>query len=198
MADPLCPICSKSLTHLKGEQKLINEHIDECLTLQEVYSGGIQSQDVDEGYDYNPFGLTCPYPHCSKVMQAKLFVDHILQVHAKASSHAYSCPICSLGGDEYQVTQSTNLLSHIQKIHADLMGKSSALNVADLKSSLLTSAYLDEILASDINKECPICYETFQRGQAAARLQCFCLYHKVCIDDWFSRKDVKECPLHKS
>uniref|UniRef100_A0A6B2LWH5 RING-type domain-containing protein n=1 Tax=Arcella intermedia TaxID=1963864 RepID=A0A6B2LWH5_9EUKA len=29
-----------------------------------------------------------------------------------------------------------------------------------------------------------------------ARMACFCLFHKDCIDAWFIKIDKKICPLH--
>uniref|UniRef100_A0A7E4VML0 RING-type E3 ubiquitin transferase n=1 Tax=Panagrellus redivivus TaxID=6233 RepID=A0A7E4VML0_PANRE len=54
-------------------------------------------------------------------------------------------------------------------------------------------AYNEEILTSN-RGECVICFEDLEPGQTAARLECLCLYHKDCIDEWFKRKSV--CPQH--
>ncbi|CAG8910191.1 unnamed protein product [Penicillium egyptiacum] len=43
--------------------------------------------------------------------------------------------------------------------------------------------------------ECTICMEDYEVGQALARLECLCKFHKHCIVDWFERK--MECPVHK-
>lgn len=43
--------------------------------------------------------------------------------------------------------------------------------------------------------ECTICMEDYEGGQALARLECLCKFHKECIVDWFGRK--AECPVHK-
>lgn len=46
-----------------------------------------------------------------------------------------------------------------------------------------------------INKgECAICLEEMEEGHLIARLPCFCVYHKGCIDEWFKRKNT--CPEH--
>lgn len=43
--------------------------------------------------------------------------------------------------------------------------------------------------------ECTICMEEYEAGQALARLECLCKFHKGCITVWFERK--RECPVHK-
>jgi hypothetical protein len=46
----------------------------------------------------------------------------------------------------------------------------------------------------DGDKECMICYEEYEKGQMVSRLECFCVYHKSCLENWLSRKQC--CPLH--
>lgn len=45
-----------------------------------------------------------------------------------------------------------------------------------------------------IGEECTICFEEYEQGQICSRLECLCVYHKVCLDNWLSRKQC--CPLH--
>lgn len=53
-----------------------------------------------------------------------------------------------------------------------------------------------DCLSGDGNiAECTICMEDYEVGQALARLECLCKFHKHCIVDWFTRK--MECPVHK-
>ncbi|KAK6338921.1 hypothetical protein TWF696_009722 [Orbilia brochopaga] len=44
--------------------------------------------------------------------------------------------------------------------------------------------------------ECVICFEEFEAGDSIARLECFCRYHKKCIQDWFNRRGDGQCPVH--
>ncbi|CAJ0930518.1 unnamed protein product, partial [Mesorhabditis belari] len=53
--------------------------------------------------------------------------------------------------------------------------------------------YNDDVLRED-KGECSICLEEMQQGDSIARLPCLCIYHKVCIDEWFKRKNC--CPEH--
>lgn len=45
-----------------------------------------------------------------------------------------------------------------------------------------------------VGDECTICFEEYEIGQTLARLECFCVFHKPCLDNWLSRKQC--CPLH--
>uniref|UniRef100_A0AC34GCG9 RING-type domain-containing protein n=1 Tax=Panagrolaimus sp. ES5 TaxID=591445 RepID=A0AC34GCG9_9BILA len=53
--------------------------------------------------------------------------------------------------------------------------------------------YNEEILTSD-RGECSICLDEMEIGNNVARLECLCLFHKECLDEWFKRKNV--CPQH--
>ncbi|KAE9552658.1 hypothetical protein FO519_004137 [Halicephalobus sp. NKZ332] len=54
-------------------------------------------------------------------------------------------------------------------------------------------AYNEEVL-EESRGECSICLEDMETGQTVARLECLCIYHKTCLDEWFKRKNV--CPQH--
>jgi E3 ubiquitin-protein ligase ZNRF1/2 len=53
--------------------------------------------------------------------------------------------------------------------------------------------YNDDIL-NDNKGECIICFEELEKGQTIARLQCLCIYHKHCIENWLQRS--QSCPGH--
>lgn len=55
------------------------------------------------------------------------------------------------------------------------------------------SSYLEEVLVES-RGECSICLDDMEIGQTVARLECLCLFHKMCLDEWFKRKNV--CPQH--
>jgi len=54
--------------------------------------------------------------------------------------------------------------------------------------------YNEELLEVDKEDECAICLDQMVSGQTIARLPCLCIYHKICIDEWFKRKNC--CPEH--
>jgi hypothetical protein len=60
----------------------------------------------------------------------------------------------------------------------------------------LVPYYNIEILPDDFNteQECGICFEYFHQKDIIARLECLCIYHKKCLDEWGQRKRC--CPLH--
>lgn len=66
-------------------------------------------------------------------------------------------------------------------------------NLVDL---FLVPYYNIEILTENLNidQECSICFEPFRQQDIVARLECLCIYHKKCLDQWSQRKRC--CPLH--
>ncbi|KAI0186013.1 FYVE zinc finger-domain-containing protein [Xylaria flabelliformis] len=44
--------------------------------------------------------------------------------------------------------------------------------------------------------ECTICLEEFKVGDLMARLECFCRFHRSCIDSWFVNRPGR-CPVHQ-
>jgi hypothetical protein len=44
--------------------------------------------------------------------------------------------------------------------------------------------------------ECTICLEEFKVGDEMARLECFCRFHRSCIDSWFVNHPGR-CPIHQ-
>ncbi|KAI0160271.1 FYVE zinc finger-domain-containing protein [Xylariaceae sp. FL1272] len=46
------------------------------------------------------------------------------------------------------------------------------------------------------NAECTICLEEFTVGEDMARLECFCRFHRSCIDSWFVGHPGR-CPIHQ-
>eukprot|EP01113_Clastostelium_recurvatum_P007714 TRINITY_DN13609_c0_g1_i1.p1 TRINITY_DN13609_c0_g1~~TRINITY_DN13609_c0_g1_i1.p1 ORF type:complete len:512 (-),score=93.50 TRINITY_DN13609_c0_g1_i1:39-1574(-) len=56
-------------------------------------------------------------------------------------------------------------------------------------------AYVEQVLQKPlVDQDCTICFEDFASGQTVFRLECMCLFHKVCIQEWFVKKP--HCPLH--
>lgn len=45
-------------------------------------------------------------------------------------------------------------------------------------------------------QECVICFEDFKPGDTVIRLECLCVYHELCIREWFERKGTGNCPVH--
>ncbi|KAJ3661469.1 hypothetical protein Zmor_005864 [Zophobas morio] len=54
-------------------------------------------------------------------------------------------------------------------------------------------SYNEDVLTDD-KGECVICLEELSQGDVIARLPCLCIYHKMCIDQWFEVN--RSCPEH--
>ncbi|KAH6580859.1 hypothetical protein BASA61_009366 [Batrachochytrium salamandrivorans] len=59
--------------------------------------------------------------------------------------------------------------------------------------------YIVQVLASTLpDVECTICMEEFEKGQRIARLNCLCMFHYHCIQEWFANPQYGKqmCPVH--
>jgi len=76
----------------------------------------------------------------------------------------------------------------------------------------------EQVLQEDTGKECSICFDEFVKGTpttcheaACCRsewrlrgaagdvmsiMECFCMFHKACIEGWFTKHGKRECPVH--
>jgi len=111
------------------------------------------------------------------------------------------CPVCAIQMEQtYQIKQSTNLLKHLETNHSDLsivykpdeeyLIQTQITEVKELD----TSYYILSVVETTLEQECLICYEEYCIGDKIARMPCFCLFHKNCIDKWFEKQ--KQCPFH--
>jgi len=203
-----CPICTISMKNWNESER--NNHIITCSNDSAIDTPVVPSYISD-----GPFSLCCPYPNCGLKMQARLFPSHTFQKHSKDKQN-YACPICLLQGDSrYKVKVDTNLMTHLQTSHPDLMESflpselqplipqkkppiifHKKLSPPPLKLPLQPSDYLVQIIQNDTQDECPICYEFLIKGIKIARLPCLCVYHQHCIEAWFKQKTARKCPLH--
>ena len=57
---------------------------------------------------------------------------------------------------------------------------------------------LEDVLKEDVpNKECIICFDNFYAGDEITRLDCWCMFHRDCIHEWFDKQNCVACPVHK-
>jgi len=203
-----CPICTISMKNWNESER--NNHIITC-TNESVVDNVVPTLD-------GPFSLICPYPNCGLRMEARVFPTHTFQKHSKDKQN-FSCPICHLQGDtRYKVKPDTNLITHLQTSHSELIDSYLGAELQPLipqKKSIIfpkrvhnppapvpapalrqPSDYLVQILPNDTQNECPICYEFMLKGNKIARLACLCVYHQHCIESWFKQKTARKCPLH--
>eukprot|EP01119_Soliformovum_irregulare_P000145 TRINITY_DN10107_c0_g1_i1.p1 TRINITY_DN10107_c0_g1~~TRINITY_DN10107_c0_g1_i1.p1 ORF type:complete len:295 (-),score=26.57 TRINITY_DN10107_c0_g1_i1:86-970(-) len=152
----------------------------------------------------DPTNVICPYTNCGTTHKIASFVNHVNMVHVQ-DGQAYACPICpKLGYEAYHVTQKTNLLEHINGMHADMAveygfedGDDFYYDPTEFETPEIQryATYMEEkITRLDTVQECGICYEEYNLGDIGARLQCLCLYHKTCLEKWFEK--TRGCPLH--
>jgi len=174
-------------------------------------------------YD-SPFVIVCPYSTCSQRMEAYEYFEHTKVRHSNEVSHNYACPICALTRpNRYQINEKTNLYQHVQNQHSDFQ-QNTFDNVTAMRDALhyaidfgydpgefmyddydsmnfsnpknIGSHYIEDVVKEyRTGVECTICFEEFQEGEKIARLDCFCIFHKACIDRWFEKS--RKCPLHK-
>jgi len=213
--DVKCPICNISIQSLSEEEK--NNHVVACSNDSPVPP----SMQFEENFSETPFTMSCPYPNCGMKLEARIFPSHAIKKHTQDRQDV-SCPICNIcNGANYQVKPDTNLMTHLQHSHADLL--ETVYNpfvkyqpprknfTPAYKPPIQTyqppepysmiepdqpSDYIASYVRTDSNDECPICYELFSRGVVIARLPCLCVYHQSCIEAWFTKKDARICPLH--
>jgi len=205
----------------------LNAHIDECLTKQYLDETQPVAQKEDdtialmdaelalalsaaepvvvEPSPPSP-SLLCPYPGCSQRMETFEFPNHVFQTHA-ACNQQLSCPICYLEtGESYSVTQNTNLLDHLRKAHADtaefqralLESRNSYLRCSRVElPTEVGKNYTIQTLSKSLEKECSICFEEFEQGHKVAWMDCLCVFHEKCLEEWFTKTKDKCCPVHR-
>lgn len=44
--------------------------------------------------------------------------------------------------------------------------------------------------------ECVICLEEFEPGQELGRMECFCKFHRRCVEGWWRKRGERRCPTH--
>jgi len=150
----------------------------------------------------------CPYPGCSATVEAFQLPSHAAQNHS-ACAQALSCPLCErLTGTEYTPNENTNLLQHLSRAHADLVEMEALQEsrrlyleqvnrVVELPKSVGLASQEFQVAGKVPDKECFICDENFSKGQNVICLDCFCLFHKHCLEEWFQKSNTQRCPLHK-
>ena len=149
----------------------------------------------------------------------------VVEVHS-ALPVAGACPICVsfYGGDPTILEK--DLVVHLRETHPEMAGATNELKrskVSRLRSffccffsdiffqsiisadpfdlakeaAIMGSAFAALVLReNECGGECAICLGEFEAGQAAMRMNCFCLYHSECICAWFAKSKKNSCPTH--
>jgi len=61
-----------------------------------------------------------------------------------------------------------------------------------------SAKYVETTLSKNLDMECTICFEPFNLGQVIVTIECMCVYHKTCANNWWKKKNSYTCPLHKN
>ncbi|KAF3939830.1 hypothetical protein ABW19_dt0204427 [Dactylella cylindrospora] len=101
--------------------------------------------------------------------------------------------IAALSQAQVQAQVQTQASSHVERPRRNTGANRMVIYTATEKD---TYALGNDARADDQKAECVICFEEFEAGDVIARLECFCRYHKKCIQDWFGRKENATCPIH--
>ncbi|KAH9263056.1 hypothetical protein BASA83_013634 [Batrachochytrium salamandrivorans] len=82
---------------------------------------------------------------------------------------------------------------------ADVAGSESTGIIGRSMRGVSGNRYIVQVLASTLpDVECTICMEEFEKGQRIARLNCLCMFHYHCIQEWFANPQYGKqmCPVH--
>ena len=91
----------------------------------------------------------------------------------------------------------------MREVHSDLIPSwtdvpLSQSGVIDINKIVVGCATIEETLEEAIpDKECTICFDTFEEGDKIVRLDCWCIYHKDCAQEWFDKVKQTACPVHQ-
>ncbi len=78
----------------------------------------------------------------------------------------------------------TQLFDEDEAIAASIM-ESSLLEMEKSPNIVVGTKYAEDVVKTyQPGLECTICFEEFREGEAIARMDCFCTFHKRCIDKY--------------
>ncbi|OAD76043.1 hypothetical protein PHYBLDRAFT_110566 [Phycomyces blakesleeanus NRRL 1555(-)] len=105
-----------------------------------------------------------------------------MQRSKSAQSLMAECPVC---GANFMGVRQNEQEHHLQK----------CLNTGSPPVRLVRYVvYQLSSSSTQLDDECPICFEEFKTGDKIARMICLCSYHQHCLSDWLARG--KGCPVH--
>jgi len=169
-----------------------------------------EEEEMQADYD-TEFTVKCPYPACTQqFLDAARFILHARENHSTCDQKI-GCPLCFIETNSaFTPNEKTNLLQHLNSTHGELLQIQAALEAS--KKSLedhrtyltkreteiptkVSGHYTLQKLEENIERECAICFEEFEKGQSVAWLECFCLYHETCINAWYAKKKMNKFVL---
>ncbi|KAJ1548325.1 hypothetical protein HK405_003655 [Cladochytrium tenue] len=111
-----------------------------------------------------------------------------------ADSIMHECPVCGRPLDElYGRSGGSSAEGDLAEQHvADCLRRVAVGRGVGMVIS--GNRYIAQTLRESLGVECVICFNELEAGDRIARLNCLCIYHEACIEEWFKRKN--SCPVH--
>lgn len=78
----------------------------------------------------------------------------------------------------------------------EIIGGTSVDTLRNEVCGLVNSSSTVQLEKDVTENECVICLDDLKPGDKVSRLECLCVFHYVCIKDWFNKKGYGECPVH--
>ncbi|KAH3765950.1 hypothetical protein Pelo_2186 [Pelomyxa schiedti] len=152
----------------------------------------------------SPFLIQCPYSGCTVKMEAMHFFVHVVGNH-QVGPQAFPCPICALQGFTAEVNSSTNLLQHLNTKHMDMLSQADLLQyTVEVNNNpppiqipdAPGTGTVESVLSLPTNRECPICLVEMTTGDTVLTLECLCMFHSACLQNWYAKSEKSDCPVH--
>jgi len=133
--------------------------------------------------------------------------NQFLQNSSQVNVEITNCPICNSAVSSLTINQHVDDCLTQQLLSSENQTDRSppinfpkqpiegiSVSPSELRLCRDKSQSLDQTLQTDMDKECSICFEVPCKGEVISRLECLCVFHKICIERWFEKS--KFCPLH--
>jgi hypothetical protein len=182
-----CPICHNELPsqNLPDFENLRATHITQCINNQIALHSGHAARPSSY-ISQSQLGTSGP----SGSTITPLVTSHMPSVIAQDSSSSL-LPLLPASAPN---TPEGRMAAR-EQAHAAVVLDSSNRHLSPLRR---TGMFLYTASEKDCvdDAECTICLEEFEPGASMARLECFCRFHKHCIQAWFVDHPGR-CPVHQ-
>ncbi|KAI9830535.1 MAG: hypothetical protein M1819_005493 [Sarea resinae] len=164
-----CPVCHNELPPLgpDGDTTARESHINDCIM--------------------ENFATSSPAPAPSTLAQS-----------TTASRPSHTEPGESSSGPTASASTSTSIGASTSPSHAPVQHRSHP-HPHRPKGMLTYHATEKDCVNAESGEaqECVICFEEFTVGDEMGRLECLCKFHRACIRQWWDKKGVGACPVHR-
>ncbi|KAK6457406.1 FYVE zinc finger-domain-containing protein [Scheffersomyces xylosifermentans] len=206
----LCPVCATDLlklyinAHKRHIDDITNEdydsfkeaHINDCLTTFDFNTENQRFNSPNNESRIHPRNKMLVY-NIPPIPKPKF--ESIPNIEGSSvdtiKQHADKADVDS---------ENSNQLSDVSPSESNFVSPSSSaefnLNVEPVIGSVTSAATMPTSAEKKIDdcfdNECVICLEDLKPGDKVGRLECLCVFHYMCIKDWFNKKGYGECPVH--